>query len=62
MSKSKQVLRPGMVLPNSGQLAVVDKNGKKLGREITGIAGKPLPPTQEPGQGYVIVDETKHKK
>jgi hypothetical protein len=29
--------------------------------EVTVVEGKPLPPTPKPGQGYVIVDPTKHK-
>ena len=29
------------------------------GKERTAVKGKPLPPTPEKGQEYVLVDETK---
>ena len=32
------------------------------GNEVTGVKGKPLPPTPRPGQGYTLVDATKHKR
>jgi hypothetical protein len=54
MSKT---LKPGSPAPQSGQY----KN-PKIGYEVTGIQGKPLPPTPQPGQGYILVDPTKHKR
>ncbi|SDC46005.1 hypothetical protein SAMN05444679_103125 [Variovorax sp. CF079] len=54
MTKS---LKPGTPAPASGQY----KN-RALGTEVTGVQGKPLPPTPRSGQGYVLVDRTKHKK
>jgi hypothetical protein len=30
--------------------------------EITAVEGKPLPPTSKPGNGWKLVDPTKHKK
>jgi len=62
MAKSKPVLKPGMKTPKSGQYAVVGPRGGNLGREITAIQDKPLPPTPKPRQKYVLVDKTKHKK
>ena len=62
MSKSKVVLKPGTITPQSGQYAVVGPRGGKLGTEVTSVAGKPLPPTRKPHNGYVLVDPTKHKK
>ena len=50
-------LPPGHKAPASGQY----KN-TKTGNEVTGIKGRPLPPTPKPNQGYVLVDPTKHKK
>ncbi|HYN54166.1 MAG TPA: hypothetical protein VES38_05625 [Methylotenera sp.] len=50
-------LTPGTPAPKSGQY----KN-PNTGTEITGVKGKPLPPTPRPGQGYVLVDPTKHKR
>lgn len=58
---SKPTLRPGSPTPRSGQYQVVGPRGGSQGREITGVQGKPLPPTQAPGQGYRLVDPTKHK-
>jgi hypothetical protein len=55
MSKT---LKPGTPAPQSGQY----KN-PRTGTEVTGgVQGKPLPPTPRPGQGYVLVDPTKHKR
>ena len=54
MSKT---LKPGTPAPTSGQYA-----NPKTGTEVTGVKGKPLPPTPQPGQGYKLVDPTKHKK
>lgn len=62
MKKSQQVGKSGTIPKDSGQWAEVDANGKKTGREITGVAGKPLPPTEKRGQRFVLVDKTKHKK
>ena len=50
-------LKPGQQAPSSGQY----KN-TKTGNEITGVKGKPLPPTPAPGQSYKLVDKTKHKE
>ncbi len=50
-------LTPGTPAPESGQY----KN-PGTGTEVTAVKGKPLPPTPEPGQKYVLVDPTKHKK
>jgi hypothetical protein len=41
---------------------VVGPKGGNTGTDVTGVAGKPLPPTPKPGMGYVLVDKTKHKK
>ncbi len=62
MDKNKIILKPGMTTPKSGQYAVVGPKGGKLGTEVTSVTGKPLPPTRNPRQGYVLVDPTQHKK
>lgn len=62
MAKSKPILKPGTITPKSGQYAVVGPKGGKLGNEVTSVAGKPLPPTRNPRNGYVLVDPTQHKK
>ena len=53
--------RPGQKAPKSGQYERVGPRGGKTGREVTGVEGKRLPPTPEPGQSYILVDPTKHK-
>lgn len=53
MNKS---FKPGTPAPISAQY----KN-TSTGFEITGVKGKPLPPTQAPNQKYVAIDPTKHK-
>lgn len=55
---SKPPLRPGHSAPVSAQYGLVGPRGGALGPEITGVKGKPLPPTPKPGQGYKVVDPT----
>ncbi len=57
----KDILKPGMETPISGQYEVIGPRGGHTGAEITAVEGKPLPPTPESGMGYVLVDPTKHK-
>lgn len=59
---SKPEYKPGQRPDQSGQYGVVGPRGGRTGTEVTGVAGKPLPPTERPGMGYVLVDPTKHKK
>lgn len=49
-------LKPGTPAPVSAQYR---NNTTKL--EVTGVKGKPLPPTQGKGQTYSVADKTKHK-
>ncbi|PWB97310.1 hypothetical protein [Homoserinimonas hongtaonis] len=56
-------IKPGTPAPVSGQYRPAGPRGGFVGQtEITAIKGKPLPPTSKPGQGFVAVDLTKHKK
>lgn len=55
-------LKPGNLTPTSGQYAVVGPRGGNTGTEVTSTQGHPLPPTPSSGQGYRLVDPTKHKK
>lgn len=48
--------RPGQTTPFSGQYAEVGPRGGDKGREVTGVQGKTLPPTREPGNSFVLVD------
>lgn len=62
MSKAKApTYKPGQKAPVSGQYAVVNSKGGKTGTEVTVTKGETLPPTPKPGQGFVLVDKTKHK-
>lgn len=58
----KDILKPGSKTPESGQYEKVGPRGGKTGHEVTSVEGKPLPPTDKAGQGYILTDKTKHKK
>ena len=51
-----QTLRPGQEAPKSGQY-----QNTTTKTEVTTVKGEPLPPTPGKGQGYKLVDPTKHK-
>lgn len=59
---SPKTHKPGEKAPESGQYGIVGPKGGKTGNERTVTKGEPFPPPPEKGQGYVIVDRTKHKK
>ena len=62
MSKAKPpTYKSGQKAPKSGQYGVVGPKGGKTGTEVTVTKGETLPPTAKPGQGFVLVDKTKHK-
>jgi hypothetical protein len=62
MGKPKDpTYKPGQKAPVSGQYGVVGPKGGKTGTEVTVTKGETLPPTPKPGQGFVLVDKTKHK-
>lgn len=54
-------LKPGQTAPQSGQYEMVGPRGGETGIERTVVRGEPLPPTRKPGQGYVLVDPTRHR-
>ncbi|MCX6731714.1 MAG: hypothetical protein NTX55_01875 [Candidatus Parcubacteria bacterium] len=56
----KKIYKPGELVPRSGQYEIIGPRGGKKREEITGVKGKPLPPTKKPGSGYKLVDPTKH--
>jgi len=54
-------LKLGQPAPKSGQYEQVGPRGGRTGKEITAPKGHTLPPTDKPGQGYILVDPTKNK-
>lgn len=62
MSKTKNpVLKPGEKAPVSGQYGIVGQRGGGTGVEVTVTKGETLLPTPRSGQGFVLVDKTKHQ-
>jgi hypothetical protein len=56
----KPIYKPGQSAPNSAQVEIVGPRGGRTGQERTVVQGRPLPPTPEPGQGYIVVDRTRN--
>ena len=56
-----KIYKPGQRAPRSGQYERVGPRGGRTGEEVTSVEGKPIPPTPKPGEGYILVDPTKHK-
>ena len=54
--------KPGEKAPRSGQYERVGPRGGRTGGERTVTRREPLPPTRDPGEKYILVDPTKHKK
>ena len=59
MSRSR-TMKPGETAPDSGQYEIIGPRGGKTGVERTVTKGEPLPPTPARGEGYKLVDKTKH--
>ncbi len=55
-----KIYKPGNEAPRSGQYEIVGPRGGETGKERTVVQGEPLPPTPKSGQGYKLVDPTKH--
>ena len=56
----KKTLKPGERAPVSGQVEIVGPRGGRTGEERTTVKGRPLPPTPEPGQQYIVVDPSRN--
>jgi hypothetical protein len=56
-----RIQKPGETATRSGQYALVNQKGQKVGSEATVTKGEPLPPTPKPNMGYILVDPTKHQ-
>lgn len=57
---SKDLLKPGQRAPSSGQYEITGPRGGGTGVERTVTRGEPLPPPQQSGQKYRLVDPTKN--
>ena len=54
--------KPGERDGPSGQYRAVGPRGGQRGEEeVTHVEGEPLPPTDNPGEEWELVDPTKHK-
>ncbi len=56
-----KVYKPGQPAPASGIYDMVGSRGGKTGEQVVSTASKPLPPTQRPGQGYVVAKPAHHQ-
>jgi hypothetical protein len=54
--------KPGQKAPRSGQYEITGPRGGGTEVERTVTKGEPLPPTEQKGQKYRLVDPTKHKR
>lgn len=52
--------KPGEKAPRSGQYEIIGPHGGRTGKERTIVRNEPMPPTPKKGQGYIIIDPTKH--
>ena len=59
---ARNIKKSGEISKVSGQYEIVGPRGGQTGREVTVTKGKPFPPTPQSGQGFILVDKTKHKK
>lgn len=56
----KKIHKPGEKSGRSGQYGIVGPRGGKTGEERTIVKDEPFPPTPKKGQGFILVDPTKH--
>jgi hypothetical protein len=58
---SKKGLPPGTPAPASGIYEQVGPRGGRTGEEADSTRGKPLPPTEKPGDSWVLRRAAHHK-
>jgi hypothetical protein len=54
-------LSAGTPTPRSGVYEQVSPEGDRTGEQAASTLGKPLPPTDGPGRGWVLVKPAHHK-
>lgn len=59
---SDDFYKPGQKAPRSGQYEITGPRGGGTNIERTVTRGEPLPPTEQKGQKYRLVDLTKHRR
>jgi hypothetical protein len=58
---AKIPLKPGEPVSQPGQYEEVKPGGRRTGHEVTMPEGHRLPPTSQPGGGFILVDPSKNK-
>jgi len=53
-------LKPGTETPTSGIYEQIGPRGGRTGEQATSTEGKPLPPTEKPGQTWNLVQPAHH--
>jgi len=54
MPSEKEPLKPGDKTPHSGLYEIIGPKGGHTGETVVSVEGRPLPPTDKPGQGYIL--------
>jgi hypothetical protein len=54
MRQEKEPLKPGEKTPESGLYEIIGPKGGHTGETVVSVEGRPLPPTDKPGQGYIL--------
>jgi hypothetical protein len=62
MAKKGPTYHPGDKAPVSGLYPRIGPRGGRPGEQVTVVAGRPLPPTPNPGEGYGKPTPAKHDK
>jgi hypothetical protein len=60
-SKLRVEMPPGAATPRSGVYEQVGPRSGRTGEQISSTRGKPLPPTDKPGQRWKLVKPATHK-
>jgi len=55
MAEGADPLKPGDTTPVSGLYEIVGPHGGHTGETVVSEKGKSLPPTDGPGQGFILV-------
>ena len=61
ITMSDELYKPGQKAPKSGQYEITGPRGGGTGVERTVTRNEPLPPPEQKGQKYRLVDPTKHR-